>query len=237
MGGIGMRHVVIACVLWLAACVGHTEVVTTRLQEFANWSDAVPTYRLGAGDEVELKFLFNTDLNERLLIGPDGRVAVPIVGSVDAGGQTVEEFREALARAYNGKLRSTQLDVVVRTYGSSRIFVGGEVKSPGVLALTGPIDVLAGVTMAGGLLPTARVDEVVVIRRRRDQKPMLRTLDLRRFSGQVTAEDDFPLRSGDVVFVPKSGVAEFNQFVDQYLNQSLPFQKGLFFNVGSGTIL
>ena len=135
-----------------------------------------------------------------------------------------------------GKLRSTQLDVVVRAYGSSRIFVGGEVKSPGVLAFTGPVDVLVGVTMAGGLLPTARVDEVVVIRRRRDQKPMLRTVDLRRFSGQVSAEDDFPLRSGDVVFVPKSGIAEFNQFIDQYLNQALPFQKGLFFNVGSGTV-
>ena len=236
MVGIGARYIVIACGLALAACVGPPEVVTTRIQEFASWTDAAPAHRLGAGDEVELKFLFNTDLNDRLLIGPDGRVTAPLVGPVDAAGQTVEEFRQTLARAYMGKLRSTQLDVVVRAYGSSRIFVGGEVKSPGVLAFTGPVDVLVGVTMAGGLLPTARVDEVVVIRRRRDQKPMLRTVDLRRFSGQVSAEDDFPLRSGDVVFVPKSGIAEFNQFIDQYLNQALPFQKGLFFNVGSGTV-
>lgn len=218
MGNIGARHVLIVCVVaclgTLAACAGHTEVVTTRIQEFASWSDAVPAHRLGAGDEVELKFLFNTELNDRLLIGPDGRVTAPLLGPIDAADQTVDDFRQTLARAYTGKLRSTQLDVIVRAFGSARIFVGGEVKSPGMLALTGPVDVLVGVTMAGGLLATARVDEVVVIRRGRDRVPMLRTVDLRRFSGQVTAGDDFLLRSGDVVFVPKSGIAEFNQFID-----------------------
>ncbi len=239
---IGARHSIAISALLLSGCLLsgcalHTEVVTTRVQEFARWSDATPLHRLGAGDEIELKFLLNTDLNDRLLIGPDGRVTAPLIGPVTAEGLTVDEFQANLGRAYAHTLRNPALTVAVRTYGSSRIFVGGEVKTPGVLALPGPVDVLQGVTMAGGLLPSARTDEVVIIRRRTDQVPMLRTVDLRHFSGQVTAEDDFPLRSGDVVFVPKSGIAEFNQFVDQYLNQALPFQKGLSFNVGSGRVL
>jgi protein involved in polysaccharide export with SLBB domain len=126
------------------------------------------------------------------------------------------------------------LDVVVRTYASSRIFVGGEVKTPGVLALQGPTGVLQGVVMAGGFLPTARSDEVVVIRRRADHVPMLRTVNLRRYAGSANPLDDFPLQSSDVIYVPKSSVAEFDLFVDQYLNQALPFQKSLNYNLGSG---
>lgn len=237
MGRIAARQFVWACALLLCGCSLHTTVTPSRVQEFATWSDAAPLHRLGAGDEIELKFLLNADLNDRLLVGPDGRVTAPLIGPVVAEGQTVDAFRDALRRAYTRTLRSTDLTVIVRTYGSSRVFVGGEVKSPGVLALPGPVDVLQAVVMAGGLLPTARTDEVVIIRRRTDLVPMLRTVNLRQYAGQVTAGDDLPLRSGDVVFVPKSTIAEFDQFIDQYLNQALPFQKGLSFNVGGGKVL
>ncbi len=130
-----------------------------------------------------------------------------------------------------------QLDVVVRGYGSSRIFVGGEVKTPGVLPLQGPTDVLQGVLQAGGFTNTARTDEVVVIRRRPDNTPMLRTVNLNRYAGAVTPADDIRLQAQDVVFVPKSDIASFDLFVDQYLNQAIPFSKSLNYNAGSGAAI
>ena len=166
------------------------------------------------------------------MIGPDGRVTVPLLGDVVAAGLTVPEFRQQLETGYASKLRVADLDVVVRDYASSRIFVGGEVKTPGVLPLQGPTDALQGVLMAGGFLPTARSDEVVLIRRRADRTPMLRTLNLRRYAGSVTSADDLPLQPADVIFVPKASIAEFDLFVDQYLNQALPFQKSLNYNLG-----
>ena len=99
--------------------------------------------------------------------------------------------------------------------------------------MQGPTDALQGVLMAGGFLTTARSDEVVLIRRRADRVPMLRTLNLRRYAGSVDPADDLPLQPADVIFVPKSGIAELDVFVDQYLNQALPFQKALTYTVGS----
>ena len=218
-----------------AGCAQHVEVVPTQIQAFAPWSAESSPHELAAGDEIELKFLLNTELNDKLTIGPDGRATVPLLGAVQAGGRTVAQFKDDLQTLYEPKLRVAQLDVVVRNYGSSRVYVGGEVKSPGVISIPAPVDTLQGVLMAGGMLPTARSDEVVVIRRRADTKPMLRTVNLRRYAGQATAGDDFPLRSGDVVFVPRSGIAELDLFVDQYLNQALPFQKGLSFIVGGSS--
>ena len=217
----------------LAACQQHITVVPSHVDGFAAWSNEIPPHRLASGDEFDLRVLLNPELNDtKLVVGPDGHVTVPLLGSVLAAGMTVPEFRQQLQTAYASKLRVADLDVVVHSYGSSRIFVGGEVKTPGVLPLQGPTDALQGVLMAGGFLNTARTDEVVLIRRRADRVPMLRTLNLRRFTGSVSSEDDLPLQPSDVIFVPKSNIAEFDQFVDQYLNQALPFQKTLNYNAG-----
>ncbi len=80
----------LACALLLAGCVQHLSIVPTQVAGFAPWSDEVPAHRLAAGDEIELRFLLNPELNDaRLVIGPDGRVTVPLLGPVLAGGLTV----------------------------------------------------------------------------------------------------------------------------------------------------
>jgi polysaccharide biosynthesis/export protein PslD len=221
-------------VLLVGGCAQHISIVPTHVQGFAPWSDDLAPHRLAAGDDVELKFLFNPELNDKLTVGPDGRMTAPLLGPVQASGLTIAAFTQTLEKDYAPKLRVPTVDVVVRLYASSRFYVGGEVKSPGVLPLTGPIDVLQGVVMAGGFLSTARADEVVVIRRRADNVPMLRTVNVSRYAGQASAADDFPLQPSDVIYVPKSNIAEFDQFVDQYLNQALPFTRSLNYNLGAG---
>ncbi len=239
---LSWRHVSILALVvtgatGLGGCAQHVGVVPAHVDGFAPWVDDTPQHRLAAGDEIELKFLFNTELNDKLSVGPDGRMTVPLLGPVSAAGRTIPEFTKDLEKAYASKLRVPDLDVVMRTYGSARIYVGGEVKTPGVLAMNGPIDVLQGVLMAGGFLPSARSDEVVVIRRRADHTPMLRTVDVRHLIGHADATDDFPLQAADVIYVPRSSVAEFDLFIDQYINSALPFTRGLNYNIGNGGIV
>lgn len=221
--------------LALGACSQQPNVVPTRVGEFRPWSDAVPAHRLMAGDEIDLVFLLNSELNQtKLVVGPDGRVTVPLLGSMWAGGKSVNDFRDELEAGYASRLRVAQLDVLVRTYGSSRIYVGGEVRTQGAIPLQGPINALQGVLMAGGILPTARMDEVILIRRDADGRPMLRTIDLKRYAGSADPTDDVPLLASDVLYVPKTDIAAFDVFIDQYLNQALPFTKSLNYNLGSG---
>jgi hypothetical protein len=136
--------------LLCGGCEQHIAIEPTKVQGFAPWSDLPAPHRLVPGDEIELKFLLNTELNDRVTIGPDGRVTVPLLGAVEAQGMTVAAFTKSLETAYAPKLRVPDLDVIVRTYGAARIFVGGEVKTPGVLAMAGQMDVLQGILAAGG---------------------------------------------------------------------------------------
>jgi hypothetical protein len=74
------------------------------------------------------------------------------------------------------------------------------------------------------------MNEVVLIRRAPGNRPMLRLVNVQGFiqsggAGAATLDGDVPLHPGDIVYVPKSRIGEVNQWVDQYLNRLVPFQK------------
>jgi protein involved in polysaccharide export with SLBB domain len=221
----------------LSGCAQHLDIIPTHVDGFAPWTAEPEAHRLAGGDEIELRFTLNPELNDRVMIGPEGQVTVPLLGPIDAAGKTVPEFTDILKRRYASVLRVADVDVLIRGYGSERIFVGGEVRTPGVETIEGPTDVLQGVMMAGGLLPTARMDEVVVIRRRADQKPMLRTVNLKTLISTGAPDEELHLQPYDVVYVPRSSIAEFDLFIDQYLNQAIPFQKSINVNIGNGVLV
>jgi protein involved in polysaccharide export with SLBB domain len=179
-------------------------------------------------------------------VGPDGRVTVPLLGPVLAQGLTIPQFTAMLKSRYASSLRVPELDVMMRGYGSERIYVGGEVKTPGLIQLTSRVDVLQGLLLAGGVLPTARIGQIAVIRRNAQNQPMLRLVSMRDLVGDPAAlarenarggsGDDFPLQADDIVYVARSDIADVDLFVDQYFNQGLPFQKSINANLINGIV-
>jgi polysaccharide export outer membrane protein len=191
---------------------------------YADWSDQEPAYRLYPGDILDVSAPSAPELARTVTVQPDGRISLPLIGPVMAANRTVPEMEVALSRAYAGQLLRPQIDVAVRQAAPLKVFIGGDVKAPGVYDMPGDIDALQGVIMAGGFLPSARRQEVVVIRRGLDGRPMMRTVDLRRAVFNPGTSDAAPLRRFDIVYVPKSAIAEVDQFVDLYLRQTLPVQ-------------
>jgi polysaccharide export outer membrane protein len=107
-----------------------------------------------------------------------------------------------------------------------RIYVGGEVRNPGEFEMPGDIDALQAIVKAGGFTPGARRFEVVVIRRGPDGRPMMRTVDLLRAVTNPAAADAVPLRRFDIVYVPRTRIAEVGLFTQQYFNDAFPFTSG-----------
>ena len=105
-----------------------------------------------------------------------------------------------------------------------RVFVGGEVSKPGVYDMPGDIDAVQAVIMAGGFLPSGDPRKTALIRRGSGGEAMLRTVDLGRAVRGVPRADSPALRRFDVVFVPRSGIANVGLFVQQYLRDTVPVQ-------------
>jgi len=187
---------------------------------FAPWRDDPYVYHLGAGDTLALKFPLAPELDSAVVLGPDGTATLPLIGSQMLAGYTPGEARSTLLRAYASVLRNPQLDVAVTEYGSAQIFVGGEVKDPGAKAVKGVLSINQAIMTAGGVLETAKTGHIVVLRQvSGEPQPHLLILDLR----SLRDDGERRIHPGDVIFVPRSAIAEVDLFVKQYITSLLPF--------------
>lgn len=212
----------------LSGCGGRARQAGPAFEpaRFQSWTGGDPVYRLYPGDVIEVTVHTAPELSRELEIGPDGRANLPLAGAIMVSQKTAPEAARTIADGYARVLRDPIVEVRPVSFGSQRILVGGEVNSPGPYPLPdGRTGVLEAVMFAGGFQTTARRNAVVVLRRAPDGGAMMRTVDVRAaLRGQ--AADMIPLARHDVVFVPRSGVAEVNLFVEQYVRGILPLDAG-----------
>ncbi|MEQ1617488.1 MAG: polysaccharide biosynthesis/export family protein [Terricaulis sp.] len=196
------------------------------------YSEATPAYRFYPGDEVEVTIFSAPELSRVAMVGPDGRIALPLIGAVRAADLSAAELEDALVAAYAPQLRTPELSVTPRTYGSRQVFVGGEVARPGVYAMPANIDAFQAVAMAGGFLPSARRGEVLVLSRA-EGDAQVANVDLSTRALRRGLPDARPLQRYDVVFVPRSPIAQVNLFMQQYVRDALPIQFGFYYDLRS----
>ena len=191
-------------------------------QRFQPWSEEAPAYRLFPGDEVEVTVHTAQELSGVVPVGPDGRINLSLAGSIMVSELSANEASRTIAQRYAQVLRDPIVEVRPVSFGSQQILVGGEVTNPGVFDMTSArMGVLEAVMLAGGATPRARRSRIVVLRRAENGGVMLREVDLTRaLEGQ--AGDLVPLARHDIVFVPRTTIAEVNDFVDQYIGGILP---------------
>ncbi|MEO0034939.1 MAG: hypothetical protein RLZZ501_962, partial [Pseudomonadota bacterium] len=215
----------------LAGC-GPTRVTSPEATGFRLIGEPLPAYRIGPGDTLAVVLPYNPELNFEAQVGPDGRFTLPVIGGIDVGGRTVAEIEAAIDRVLLERriARDAQPSVSVRHYAPV-IYVGGEVKNPGAVPLRDRMDPLQAVSVAGGILETGRGDEVVLIRPGPDGRPLVRLVNLEALVDKGDRTQAVALEAQDTVFVPKSSIAELDQWIDQYINKTIPFNRGVSYTI------
>jgi protein involved in polysaccharide export with SLBB domain len=183
-------------------------------------------YKIQVGDELDVKFYFNSDLNEHIVVRPDGRISLQLIPELVVTGLTPRELTEKLKQEYSHELGNPELAVIMRTFSAQRVFVGGEVGMPGEKPLVGPMSVLQAIAMAQGFKDTAKLTEVVLIRRRADGRAVVLPLNLKAAISGVDVSQDLALMPYDVVHVPRSSLATADLFVDQAIKKMIPVTFG-----------
>lgn len=181
-----------------------------------------PEYRIGVGDELEIKFAYNPELDARIPVRPDGRISVPLAKQIMAAGLTTQALEDVLSKKYAVELKRPEVTVIVRGFNAQKVFVDGEVFRPGLVPLMGPLTAIQAIAQVGGFKDTSRLSEVVVIRRTQS-KPMVAVLDVRKARDNTDSSQDILLMPFDIVYVPRSKIANVDLFVDQYVRRMIPF--------------
>jgi len=222
--GVGL---LCACMLGLgsgcvATAVGASDGVTP-LREFLARTRAAkerdPEYRLVPGDQITVRFFFNPQLESNLWVRPDGLVQMTLIGELQAAGKTPTELSQAITRAYAQYFVKPQGVVIVRTFSNNRVFADGLVRDPGQFDLmTGAHTVLEGLSIAGGVLDAGSLTHVFVVRKLPAERvPLVAELDLTAYLSGEDPSQDVELMPEDYIFVPRSGAANVNLALQQYL--------------------
>ena len=183
---------------------------------------ALDPYLMAVGDELSIKFYTNPELNEDVKIRPDGMVSLQLIDEVPAAGRSPAELDADLTKRYGGELADPQITVIVKRAAGHRWYIGGEVEGQGVKPLMGGLTLYQGIQRAGGFTKTAHRKQVILIRRGPDGLPIGIAVDVRPVQRGEHPEVDLPLRPLDIVFVPRSKIANVNVFVQQYIRDALP---------------
>jgi polysaccharide export outer membrane protein len=190
-------------------------------------------YRIQINDMLEFLFFKNGELNQTRIVGPDGTVSLQLIGSVQVVGRTVDEITAELTTLYARELVHPQVTVAVKEYSGLKVYVGGEVNQPGIQIYRGGLTALQAVVAAGGVKTTASLSSVVRIHKGPKGEPIGDILDLSRVLKHAEFGRDVTLSPTDILFVPRSGVANVNLFVEQFFRNMWPIPVGIGWNVNT----
>ena len=222
--------------IWaLCALAGCNSVAPApELSSPANSPAPIPAL-LSPGTEVEIRFFNAPELNDLQAVGPEGTLDLQLVGEVHVLGQTTAQLGESLRELYGSYVRDVELSVVVRSQPGRVVVVGGQVNTPGAVPLIDRLTLLEAVLLAGGpSFEQANVRSVVVVRQGAERQAFAFDL-LPALEGKQV--DPFYLQPRDLVFVPRTEIAEVNQWINQHINGLIP-QLGLTYEtpIGSATL-
>lgn len=179
-------------------------------------------YRLAPEDTVSIKLFYYPDLSVPLMvIPPDGKISLPLVGFVKAAGLTPEELQQELHERFSEKL-ALQADVsvsVVKTTGQE-IFVGGEITMPRLQPYHSGLTLYTAILRAGGERGSAKMDSVLVIRMETTEKRKIYRVDMTKvINGEI---EDVYLEPYDVVILPRKFIHKVNDYVRLYIDGVIP---------------
>ena len=213
------RLLVLLLAVFLAGCATRAGMSATPLSPpdttaASGAYEGATDYRVGAQDLLEISVFGVSDLNRTARVNSNGQITLPLIGGVMAGGKTIPELEQELARKYaEGYLQKPQVTVFVKEYTSQRVTLEGAFKKPGIYPLTGKTTLLQAIAMAEGLDKLADPRGVVVFRNI-DGKRMGAAFDLvavRR--GEVV---DPQVYGDDVIVVETSGSrTAVREFIDK----------------------
>jgi polysaccharide export outer membrane protein len=165
--------------------------------------DTPEAYAIGIGDVIEVSVWKNPELSVTVPVRPDGLISVPLLGDVQAAGMTPQALTEDLTKRFKEFVTSPNVSVVIKEIHSRKVFVTGEVATPGAYDLQPRTKLMQVLAMAGGLTPYAK-RKVVVLRGAEDGEGPDKRIecDLGAIISGKRPELNILLQPGDTLIFP-----------------------------------
>jgi len=176
-------------------------------------------YTVGAPDQLVVTILPDPIVTETVIVRPDGRITIQLIGEVEASGRTPDQIAAEIEERIGRYKRGARVTVAVGHAESSAVTVLGEVRNPGRFALTKLTRVTEALGFVGGPTNFAKTSGIVVVRSH-PSGTEIRPVDFSAIrQGDLTT--NVALQGGDIIWVPPTLLARIGYVIQQIL---FPFQ-------------
>ena len=181
------------------------------------------SYKMVPYDMIIVRFTYHPEQDPKtpISIRPDGHISLDAVGTVRAAGLTPDELGKEIATKSSKRLKNPEVVVTVSQFAPRKVYVGGQVKTPGIVQFQGEMTPIQAIFDRGGFTPEAQIDSVILIRNVGDPEPIIGRINVNQGLEQGMPEK-VTLLSNDVLYVPMSGIGRADLWVKQHLNDILP---------------
>jgi polysaccharide export outer membrane protein len=125
-------------------------------------------FLIGPDDVLAVNVWKEPEISRAVPVRSDGKISLPLVGELQASGQTPKQLEEEIAAKLHGYISEPEVTVIVQEIKSQRINILGQVAKPGSYLLTNTMTVLDSIALAGGFKDFAKQKAVYVLRRKPD---------------------------------------------------------------------
>jgi len=159
-------------------------------------------YIIGPSDVLAVNVWKDTELTRTVLVRPDGKISLPLVGELEVSGLTARKVQLLIGQKLNEYISKPQVTVIVQEVKSRTYIVVGKIAKPGSYELGKPTTVLEAIAIAGGFLDFAKVNKVYVIRRMEDGSRTRLPFEYNKVIKGRDPDENVDLKSGDTIVVP-----------------------------------
>jgi polysaccharide export outer membrane protein len=167
-----------------------------------NSAPAGRDYVIGPQDLLVINVWRDPELSRAVPVRPDGKISLPLVGDIVAGGLTPDQLRIQITKGLASYIRNPQVTVIVQEANSHKFYVIGEVERPGVFALTTNKTVLDALAAAGGFRDFAKVRQIYLLRLMPDGSRKRFHFDYTAAVNGKNSYRDIEVQTGDTLVVP-----------------------------------
>lgn len=169
--------------------------VTNALVPSAN-----PSYTVGSGDLLSISVWKEKELSPTVIVRPDGKISMPLIGELSILGMTPVEVEKLLREQLEAIVVNPRVTVTVVEIHSRMVYITGEVSRPGAYPLNGPLGVLQLIAQAGGLTEFAARKKICIVKANSTSKNT--PFDYNRVVRSGDPNRNLSLAPGDTVVVP-----------------------------------
>jgi polysaccharide biosynthesis/export protein len=163
-------------------------------------------YKLNPGDVLQISVWKEEGMQQQVLVLPDGDISFPLAGHIKAAGLSPEQLQKVIQGRLKNFFADPVITVTVVQVTGSKIYVIGQVRTPGEFLASRPLDVMQALSLAGGLTTFAADGQIKVLRRDANGGQHAIAFNYSEVSKGKSLASNILLQPGDVVVVPTSGI-------------------------------